>query len=116
MTDLLDVRIDSRDGATVAYVRGEVDLTSAPQLNDALLSAGASATVLIVDLTAAVYLDSAGLAVLHTASRKMAESGGQLRLVITEQSVVYRALDISGLALTIPTHPTLDAALANGTP
>jgi anti-sigma B factor antagonist len=115
MAETLDVRLDEHGGTTVAYVDGEIDLTTAPRLADDLRAAVESATVLVVDLSAVAFLDSAGLAVLHSSARRMAELSGGLRLVVTPQSVVYRALDISGLTRVIPTYPSFEAAMADGT-
>ena len=50
------------DGGQVLTVDGEIDMSNAGQLGDALALAGAAPVV--IDLTAVGYLDSAGLTVL----------------------------------------------------
>jgi anti-anti-sigma factor len=110
MTELLDVFVDARNGATVVSVRGEVDLSSAPRLANDLHAAVGSTMLLVVDLSAVSYLDSAGLAVLHASAQRTSSLGVSLRIVVGEDSVVYRALDISGVLGMIPTYSSIEAA------
>lgn len=112
MAEQIEVAFTAADGATVATVRGEVDLSTAPGLQKGLRTAAADATLLVVDLSGVAYLDSAGLAVLDTSAREMHANGGALRLIVREDSIVVRALRISGLFETIPTFYGFDAALA----
>lgn len=54
----------------VVTAAGEIDLTNAEWLRDALLSAlNAGASALVVDLTATTFIDSAGVTALVRASR-----------------------------------------------
>lgn len=114
MTADFAVHTESHNGAVIARVDGEIDLSSAQGLARQLEDARDGQTLLVVDLRAVVYLDSAGLAVLDTSAREMAALGGSLRLVVDEASVVFRALEISGLSATIPTFQTLDTAIDAG--
>lgn len=52
------------DGTAVLTAVGEIDMSNAAQLRDALDRAGAGP--LVLDLTSCEYLDSAGLTVLFT--------------------------------------------------
>jgi anti-sigma B factor antagonist len=52
------------DGTAVLTAVGEIDMSNAGQLRDALDQAGTGP--LVIDLTACEYLDSAGLTVLFT--------------------------------------------------
>lgn len=112
MTGPFAVHIHRRDGATIACVKGEVDLSSAGRLATELGNSASDRATLIVDLSGVGYLDSAGLAVLDSAARDMAELKGTLRLVVAPESVVFRALEISGLSETIATFSNLDDAIA----
>ncbi len=63
MTTPLTLSTDQRpDGTAVLTAVGEIDMSNAGQLRDALDRAGGSE--LIIDLTSCEYLDSAGLTVL----------------------------------------------------
>jgi anti-sigma B factor antagonist len=114
VAEQIEVAVDAADGATVATVRGEVDLSTASHLQSGLRTAAVGAALLVVDLSGVEYLDSAGLAVLDTSAREMHAQGGALRLVVSEDSIVTRALRISGLSETIPTFYGFDDAIAAG--
>jgi anti-sigma B factor antagonist len=75
------------DGTTVLTATGEIDMSNAGQLGDALAQAGDGP--LIVDLTAVEYLDSAGLTVLFT-------HADHIELVAA--SLLVPVLTISGLS------------------
>jgi anti-anti-sigma factor len=97
----------------VVTVAGEVDITNAEGLRDALLSAlNAGAPGLVVDMTATTFLDSAGVTALVRASRRAAASGATVRLAVTAQAVL-RVLGIVGLDRLIEVHPSVSAAAAS---
>ena len=75
------------DGQAVLTAAGEIDMSNAGQLGEALAQAGDGR--LIVDLTAVEYLDSAGLTVLFT-------HADHIELVAA--SLLVPVLTISGLA------------------
>jgi anti-sigma B factor antagonist len=52
------------NGTTIVAARGEIDMSNAGSLRDALRSAAPNGDLLVVDLTAVEYLDSAGLTAL----------------------------------------------------
>ena len=63
MTTPLTLSLDRRpDGQSVLTAVGEIDMSNAGQLRDALAQAGTGPV--LIDLTAVGYLDSAGLTVL----------------------------------------------------
>jgi anti-sigma B factor antagonist len=63
MTTPLTLSTDQRpDGTAVLTAVGEIDMSNAGQLRDALAQAGDAP--LVIDLTSVEYLDSAGLTVL----------------------------------------------------
>lgn len=76
-----------QDGTPVLTAAGEIDMSNAGQLRDALAQAGVGP--LIVDLTAVEYLDSAGLTVLFS-------HADHIELVAT--SLLAPVLTISGLS------------------
>lgn len=56
------VRVEQRDGVVIARVTGDVDLSNAAQVESAVLAAAeTSRGAIVVDLTAAPFLDSAGV-------------------------------------------------------
>jgi anti-sigma B factor antagonist len=88
MTTPLTLSTDRRpDGRAVLTATGEIDMSNAGQLGEALAQAGDGP--LIVDLTAVEYLDSAGLTVLFT-------HADHIELVAA--SLLVPVLTISGLS------------------
>lgn len=80
-------------------VVGEVDLSNAGAVEDALVAAISNeATEVSVDLGAVEYLDSAGLRVLFSLVSRLAVLQISLELVVPLDSPSRRAVELSGLA------------------
>lgn len=95
--DLLKVRTSTADGHTLLTVDGAVDLATAPRLRDSLDDAlRYRPDTILVDLAAATYVGSHGLAVLLDAHADAARSGTALVLVLGENGLVRRILAITG--------------------
>ncbi|MFC3965531.1 anti-sigma factor antagonist [Nocardia jiangsuensis] len=97
------VEVRSVDAAVVVTARGEVDIITAPRLQQALAEAGSG--VVIADLTAVPFFDSAGLNALIQVSE-----GAELRIAASR--AVHRPMEATGLVKVIPTFDSVDAALA----
>lgn len=97
-----------RDDLYVVTVDGEVDLTTAPGLAEAL--GGDIPPVLVVDLTRVTFLSAAGLRVLIAAAGHALEHGCCLGLVADGQ-VALQVLRMSGVAASIPTFDSLSDAV-----
>jgi anti-sigma B factor antagonist len=90
----LDFDVRRRDGQVTIAVRGDVDLQTAPQLQECLVAHGdANVTV---DLAEVGFLDSSGLSVLALAWRRAHDDGHRLR-VVNEGEFVQRVFEIAGL-------------------
>ncbi len=114
-TSEIDLTVRSRvaDGWTVLSVEGEVDLYSAPVLRDAALAATESGVDhVVLDLTAVPFMDSSGLGVIVACLKRLREIGGELALVSPPSSPPTKLLSLTGLDHAIPTHATLDQAVA----
>jgi anti-anti-sigma factor len=106
------------DGIRVVAVRGELDLSTAPELegplNDAVAAGDAS---VLVDLSECEFIDSTGIALIVRAWQQLdrgANGDGQGRVVICSYNdQVRRVLEITGLELSIPIHSSRDEALAS---
>ena len=75
---------------------GEVDLTTAPQLKEALMAAvnGPEKSPIIVDLSKVDFIDSAGLALLVEARKKLAPEGRTLNVLLTPSRQPERVLKL----------------------
>jgi anti-anti-sigma factor len=113
----LTVQTQERGDMVVVSVAGELDMASAPQLQDQimeLLDQGRSR--LVFDLADASFCDSTGLSVFVRAKNACDEAGGEVRLAAPQRGV-RRILEVSGLVEVLRTYPTVDAAVrAEATP
>lgn len=103
------------DGIRVVAVRGELDLSTAPDLEGPLEQAlaGGEASVLI-DLTECEFIDSTGIAMIVRAWQHLdgdEERAGKL-VISNSNDQVQRVLEISGLNLSISIHPSRESGLA----
>jgi anti-anti-sigma factor len=105
------------DGLRVIAVRGELDLSTASDLEgpleDAISSGDAS---VLIDLSECEFIDSTGIALIVRAWQRLdraAEGEGEGRVVIcSDNDQVRRVLEITGIDLSIPIHSGKDEALA----
>jgi anti-sigma B factor antagonist len=112
---LSDERFPATWSGRTAVVAGarEIDLTNAESFRDALLAAlNAGALGLIVDLTATVFIDSAGITGLVRASRRATANEAAVRLAVTAPSVL-RVLSLVGVDQLIDVHPSVEAAASS---
>jgi anti-sigma B factor antagonist len=98
---ILDVPLSidtvERDGSLVLLVRGELDIATAPRLDEALAQARAtSAASIVVDLQAVSFIDSSGLRILVKHARTDDE-GGRVRLT-NGSPQARRLFELSGAA------------------
>lgn len=102
--------VDSRDGAVVVSLAGELDLYNADEVRRALLDASArEPNVLVVDLGEVTFIDSTALGVLIEAHSRMADRQG-FRLAAPGVET-RRALEVSGLDRHFLVHDTVPEAL-----
>lgn len=96
----MSLSIQSTGGPDAAkvVVTGEVDVSCADELRDAIDSALAEAQgELTVDLAEVPYIDSTGIGVLVGAAHRAAEAGKKL-VVASPQKNVARVLGLLGVA------------------
>ncbi|MBF0660360.1 STAS domain-containing protein [Rhodococcus sp. BL-253-APC-6A1W] len=101
----------SREGSVaVLSISGEVDMTSAPMLEEqALALLDTDATGLVVDLTAVDFLASMGIALLVELSKRAGDDRGFA--VVAHGSATARPLELLGLGEVLSVHPRLGDAL-----
>jgi anti-sigma B factor antagonist len=103
-------KIDWLGGRAVIAMPAEIDVTNADEARQALVEAVSQGpAVLIIDMTATTFCDSAGVAAIVTAYRQASASGMQILLVAP---AVERILMLTGIGELLPLHATLDAAHA----
>lgn len=72
----------------------------------------AGARIVVADLSATVFCDSAAIRTLLEAADHAAASGAELRLVVPDGGRVRRIIDVLRLGQVLPIYPTLPAALS----
>ena len=87
---------------------GEVDLHTAPQLDELLGSMESDHVIL--DLTEAAFVDSTTVSIIVRTNRRMRVEGRQL-LIATGNPTVARLFDITGLDRALDVHRTLAEAI-----
>jgi len=104
------VDVEWRGGVAVLAVAGEVDLLTAPRMEQAMFSAlDERPAVLVVDLLGVTFLASAGLAALMKAHEKAA-AVTQLR-VVALGSATLRPIEVTGLDKPLAVFTSRDDAL-----
>jgi len=101
-------------GVRTISVRGELDLSTAPELEGPLeqvLESGEGSV--LIDLSQCEFIDSTGIALIVRAWQRL-DSGnnGRTLVICSQNNQVRRVLEITGLELSIPVHLTRDDALA----
>ncbi|MDE9367797.1 STAS domain-containing protein [Luteipulveratus sp. YIM 133132] len=82
------VVIGSVNDHTVVSVRGEVDMATAPDLQQALTQVTAEPGFrVVVDFTGTTFIDSSGIGALIGVHRSVAAGSGRLRLVVPPSPV-----------------------------
>ena len=90
----------------------EVDISSADQVRQELLAVvGRASTVVIVDMSATVFCDSACISALVRAFRRAEAKGCELRLAARYPGVL-RVLAIMGVDRLMAVYPAVPLALA----
>jgi anti-anti-sigma factor len=88
----------SGDGSAVVRLSGELDLSTAPRAEQALVDElGPGSRTLVVDLRGLDFCDAAGLRVFVRARRRAHEVGAKVRLVHPNR-LVRRVLEIAELS------------------
>ncbi|BAX94793.1 STAS domain-containing protein [Mycobacterium shigaense] len=107
--DSITTLVADHDGVSVVSVSGEIDLVTAPALEQAIGAVVAEGpTALVIDLSAVEFLGSVGLKILAATYEKLgtADFG-----VVARGPATRRPIHLTGLDKTFPLYPTLDDAL-----
>jgi anti-anti-sigma factor len=105
------------EGVRTIAVQGELDLSTAPELEGPLeqaLDSGEGSV--LIDLSQCEFIDSTGIALIVRAWQRLDDgaSGGSGRALVlcSQNDQVRRVLEITGLELSIPVHLTRDEAIS----
>jgi anti-sigma B factor antagonist len=92
------IDIDEREDRVVVTPRGELDMASAPELEDAVMPRLQDGAWVVLDLRELDFIDSSGLRVVVGAHRSAEERGGRFTCVRgAPGSTVHRIVEIAGI-------------------
>lgn len=108
--DSITATVADHGGIVVLSIGGEIDLVTAPALEEAIGGVVVDdPEALIIDLSGVEFLGSVGLKILAATYEKLddsAEFG-----VVARGPATRRPIHLTGLDKTFPLYPTLDDAL-----
>jgi anti-sigma B factor antagonist len=107
----LTLLVEHQDDTVVLRASGEIDMLTAPQLEECVTSTlHDRPAMLVIDLTRVEFLSSAGIAALIAAQQ---QAGEHTRLcVVATGHVTFRPLELTGIDKELTIYSTLDHALA----
>ncbi len=113
MTPLAEVRLEEVNGALVAHLAGEVDLSNVEVVRATIIDrVSAETDALVLDLSETTYLDSTGVRLLFELTQRLHARRRQLRLVVTDAALVRRVILLTKLDEQVPLHDSVEDALA----
>jgi anti-sigma B factor antagonist len=101
-----------QSGVALVVLAGEHDLYSGDELRQSFEQALACCDHLIVDLSAAEFIDSTIIAVLVQTMRSATDLERKFNVVLGTAPAVERILEITGLIPLLGVVPTVEQALA----
>jgi anti-anti-sigma factor len=111
---IADVEFSSNDRGVVARITGEIDLSNAASIGDALVDAVPNQEHrLILDMAAVEYLDSAGIQLIYQLRERLRARGQKLALVIPASSPSHDALRLAGLTPHVEMVESVDEAVGD---
>ena len=111
MEDVFEIAERSEGGKPVLAILGEIDVSTAPELRDRLLTVAQSGrTIVVVDLSGVTFLDSTALGVLVSGLKRFRAAEGDLRLVVAGRNVA-KVLEITGLTDVFRIFDTVEEAV-----
>jgi anti-sigma B factor antagonist len=90
------VTIEPSADCVVVRIRGDLDMSNAEVLTEALTEAGAVGGTVVADMAAVTFMDSSALSAVVASARALAAGGKRLELG-ERSAVVDRVLMITGL-------------------
>ncbi len=103
MSELARVEADRRHDLVLVRIVGEIDISNAGELSDAIGSAIPNdAAVVLLDLSRTTYLDSAGVQLLFRLAHRLETRRQQLRLIVPADAPIRTVLELTGLLELVP--------------
>jgi anti-anti-sigma factor len=113
-TDPISTSVTRENGIAVLAVSGEVDLSTVPAFEAAIVEALASGPkALVLDLSGVDFLASAGLQTLVATHERLGKDGdGTTFAVVADGPATSRPIQLTGLDQILSMYPTMAEAMA----
>ena len=113
MSELAHLEMRRAGDTQLAAISGEIDLSNARPILDTVAASTPDDTSLVVlDLSATTYLDSAGISALFRLAERLRSRRQDLRLVVPPGSPIRAVLALTHLDHVIQVDDALDAPFA----
>lgn len=109
---LAEIELAEHEGVRVVAVAGELDISNVGALERATFDLPNEALGIVLDLSAATYIDSATLGLLFKLHRSLERRGQALRVVCQPGSSAMRVLELTGFDRSTPHEEDREAAIA----
>lgn len=111
---LANLRYEFDGPVMIASLSGDVDMSNADDVGNALMRALHNETLaLVLDLSEVDYFDSAGIHMLYDLRERLGVRGQALSIVVPETSRVRDSLELAAVLQAIEAKATLDEARAS---
>jgi anti-anti-sigma factor len=111
--EIARVDVATHGPVPVARIDGEIDMSNAEAIGERLRGLLTNRSeALVVDLGPTTYLDSSGITLLFGLGEELRRRQQELHVILPDASPLRRVIGIAGLDQAVPTHATLEAALA----
>ena len=110
---LADLRVTPRGDAVVATITGEIDMSNAAELRQALSEAAPNVVSgMVLDLSSLDYMDSTGIQLLFGLHEDLRTRSLRLMLVIPDGSVVAETFRLAGVTGNMEVFANVQQAIA----
>ena len=112
MDRLAQMEVDSVERVVVARIDGEIDISNAQELRDALLASMSNDSLgLVLDLTPLGYIDSSGVHLILGLDSRLRQRRQEVRVVVPADAPLRAVLDLTAVDKTVPVHEDRDEAV-----
>jgi anti-sigma B factor antagonist len=100
------------EGVTVARIEGDIDISNAQELGDALIAAMSNESLgMVLDLTPLDYLDSSGVHLILGLNGRLRARRQKLRAVAPADAPLRAVLEITAADKTVPVDEQVEDAV-----
>jgi anti-sigma B factor antagonist len=111
---LADITFSTDGDVVVASVRGEIDMSNAGDIGEAIgRKLSNEEHAFVFDLTACEYVDSAGIQLIYELQEKLRNRGQDIRVVIAPGALIGEALRLTDIPRVVGAADTVEAALTS---